>query len=471
MSAAISGAETAHRQVDSRASHRQLLVSLRATRPLAETSTRARVLRVAGAMLVSNGLTVALQIAMVPALIWAWGATLYGEWLVLYTIPGYLALSDFGIITTANNRIDAQCARGHFGAANRTYFNSVLLLSGLIGAMLAIAVLVWVILGDSFSSLFETLSPSEVTRAGAVLFADAMILLVFNHHAALYRTLGHFNWTVNWQAAGRVAPIVALCGVALTGAGLMVAALIMLALRLMFLIVLALDLRRRIGWLQRGWLRASRVETVLLLRGAVGFMTLPLSNILYLHITTLIVATVSSPVGVADFATLRTFTRMIPQVVSIAGRSLWSEIAQAEARGAHDAVHAMRARVLRQTLVMSALAALCYLALGHPFYMFWTRGALPFDSLLFWAFLANAVAIALYSSLEVFVLSVNRVGGYATFFLMVTVAQILVAWAIVRTTGLAIFPALGFLAGVATCSYLLISERRKVRASGSRRQA
>lgn len=441
-------------------SHRQRLAALRVAPTAAPTSARARVLRVAGAMLVSNGLTVILQIAMVPALIWAWGATIYGEWLILYTIPGYLTLSDLGIIATASNRIDAQCARGHYGAANRTYFNSVLVLGGLIGAIGVVGTLVWMTVGGQFASLFVTLSPSDVVQIASVLFADAMVLLVFNHHSALYRTLGRFNWTVNWQAAGRVAPIAALCLAALAGAGLLVAAVTMLALRLVFLCAMALSLRRRIGWLRRDWLRASRPETVRLLRGAVGFMTLPLSNMLYLHVTTLIVAAVSSPVAVAAFATLRTFTRMIPQIVSIAGRSRWSEIAQAEARGEQDAVRAMRSRVLRQTLGLSALAAAGYLALGETFYGLWTGDALPFDRLLFWAFLANAVAIAFYTSLEVFVLSINRVGAYAFLFLVVTVAQILVGWSLVETVGLMVFPALGALAGFAMSGYLLLSPAR-----------
>ena len=434
----------------SRLSHRHVLSSLRTSRDEMPTTTaRARILRVAGSMLVSNGLTV------VPTLIWAWGATLYGEWLILYTIPGYLTLSDFGIIATANNRIDAQCARGQFGAANRTYFNSVLLLAGLLAAIAASAVAVGATLGEQFTALFVTLTPMDVAVVAAVLFADSMVLLVFNHHSALYRTLGRFNWTVNWQAVGRVVPIIALIVVALSGADIFIAALVMLGFRCVLLGAMAIDLWGRIKWLRRDWMRSSRLETVRLVRGALGFMTLPLSNMLYLHVTTLIVAAVSSPIAVAAFATLRTFTRMIPQIVSISGRARWSEIAQAEARGEHDAVRAMRSLVLRHTLGLSALAVAGYLTFGEVFYGLWTGGNLPFDRLLFWAFLANAVAIALYTALEVFLLSVNRVGKYATVFLILTVTQLVAGWLLIPHFGLTIFPILGALAGVLISGYLI----------------
>lgn len=442
--------------------HRQVLAALRRTVVPSSAETEAacsRVRRVIGAMLLSNGLSILLQLGIVPVLIWAWGATVYGEWIILYTIPGYLALSDFGVIATANNRIDAQCACGRFGAANRTYFNSLLVLSGLIGLITGAAILLWSFFGAGFIKMFETLTPDEVLEASALLFADAMLTLLLNHHSALYRTLARFNWTVNWQAALRVVPIVVLCIAAAVGARLPVAISVMLAVRLVLGVLLGLDLRRRVTWLRRDWLRANRMEARRLLRGAVGFMMLPLSNMLYLHVTTLIVAAVSSPVGVAAFSTLRTLTRMIPQLVSISGRACWSEVAKSAARGEHFSVELMRRRVLRQTIGLCVLVVLGYLFLGPSFYHNWTTGALPFDWPLFLALLANGVMIAMYTSLEVFVLAVNRVAGYAQLFLAVTVVQIVVGWVLVGTTGIIIFPILGTLGAGTLVGYLLVVQK------------
>lgn len=427
-----------------------------------------RVLRVAGAMLISNGLTILLQLLMVPALIWAWGASLYGEWLILYTIPGYLSLTDFGIIATANNRIEAHCARRFYIAANRTYFNSVIVLLGVISLVTVVATLLWVLFGHRFSLLFETLAPRQVAQVAALLFTDAMVVLILNHHSALYRTLGKFNWTINWQAIARVAPTTLLCIFAMAGASIIAAATSMLAARIAVCLIMGLDLRRRIDWLRYKWLRKSGKEIRSLLRGAVGFMTLPLANMIYLHVTTLMIAAATTPTMVATFSTMRTFTRMIPQFVAIAGRSRWSEISKANARGEGTTIKNMQRRVVIQTCALSTLSIIGYLVFGRIFYEFWTGGKLPFDRILFFALLANAATISLYYSLEVFLLATNQVSKYAKMFLAATLFQIGAAYLLVEHMGISAFPAIGAVTSAGIFGYVLMLLRRNSRAAYER---
>lgn len=423
-------------------------------------AAKRRVLSVMGAMFFSNGLTVLLQLAMVPVLIWAWGATLYGEWIILYTIPGYLALTDFGIIASANNRIEAQCARRYFGAANRTYFNSLIVLTGMIAIVIGAGTLLWLTIGENFSSLFVSLTRNEVLKVSTLLFLDAMLLLAFNHHTGLYRTLGRFNWTVNWQAIGRTLPIFGLCAAAGFGATLILAASIMLSMRLAIFGIMIIDLRRRITWLRFSWLRGSHSEVRRLIRTAVGFMTLPLSNMIYLHTTTILVAALTTPSMVAAFSTMRTFLRMIIQIVAISGRSHWSEISTATARGEHDRVQAMQGKVMRQTLALSTVAVVGYLSLGKQFYVLWTGGKLEFEWVLFLALLANCTMIACYYSLEVFLLATSRVKGYAQVFLLATLAQIAGGYLLVDFFGIASFPITGTVAATFIFGYLIWKIKR-----------
>ena len=413
-----------------------------------------------GAMFFSNGLNVLLQLAMVPILIWAWGATLYGEWVILYTIPGYLAMTDFGIIASANNRIETQCARRYYAAANRTYFNSLIVLGGMIGVVVGLGSVLWLTIGEYFSSLFVSLDREDVLKISILLFFDAMLLLVLNHHSGLYRTIGRFNWTVNWQSIGRTAPLTGLCIAAGFGASLLLAVATMLTFRIIIFGLMISDLRRRIIWLQRGWLRGSGEEVRQLMRTAIGFMTLPLSNMIYLHTTTILVAAFSTPSIVATFSTMRTFVRMIIQLVGIIGRSHWSEIATETARGEHALVKSMQSKVMRQTLLMSAASLVGYLAFGKQFYTLWTGGKLQFEWLLFVALLSNSVMIACYHSLEVFLLATNRVKGYAQFFFLATLMQILSGYLLAKVIGIPAFPITGTVAAALIFGYLTISIMR-----------
>lgn len=414
-----------------------------------ETS-QTRILRVVRSMLLSNGLTVIIQLVMVPTLLWAWGPTRYGEWLILYTIPGYLSLTDFGIIATANNKIDSHCARGYFGAANRTYFNSVLILSAIIGLIFSIATLLWIAFGGHFYLLFKTQNQATILTVALVLFLDSMLLLVHNHHSALYRTIRKFDVTVNWQAGARVIPILLLCATASLGGSLAESALTMLSARFIIFFLMVISLRKKIKWMQWSWLRVSTMELKQLLRGSLGFMTIPLSNMIYLHVSTIVVAALTSPTHVAAFSTIRTFTRLIPQIASVSGRARWSEISQANAKGDRESIKLMWRTVLIQTISLSSICTFGYFLLGERVYTLWTGGALQFEQILFLAMVINAASIALYYSSEVFLLAINKTKWYSIVFLTSNIVQMLLGVFFFGLIGSASFPIFG-----AACSMLV----------------
>ena len=72
----------------------------------------ARLLRGIGANALSQIVSIGLQLALVPVLATHWGMKLYGTWLMLFTIPSYLALGDFGFATAAGVDMTMKVARG-----------------------------------------------------------------------------------------------------------------------------------------------------------------------------------------------------------------------------------------------------------------------------------------------------------------------------------------------------------------------
>ena len=64
---------------------------------------QATILNSIGANSLGQVLGALYQILAVPLYINAWGVSLYGQWLLLSTIPGYLAMSDIGFVSAAAN--------------------------------------------------------------------------------------------------------------------------------------------------------------------------------------------------------------------------------------------------------------------------------------------------------------------------------------------------------------------------------
>ncbi|WP_421826487.1 hypothetical protein [Larkinella sp.] len=64
-----------------------------------------RVLHSIAASVVGQASQILIQLISVPLLIQHWGLTYYGEWLLLFTIPSYLSLSDAGLASALSNEL------------------------------------------------------------------------------------------------------------------------------------------------------------------------------------------------------------------------------------------------------------------------------------------------------------------------------------------------------------------------------
>src|SRR3989442_257140 len=83
-----------------------------------------RLLKGFGANLYGQAAVVVIQLAGVPILLNYWHPQLYGEWLILFAIPGYLSMTDLGFSQSAANDMTARVARGDRAGA-LTVFQSL----------------------------------------------------------------------------------------------------------------------------------------------------------------------------------------------------------------------------------------------------------------------------------------------------------------------------------------------------------
>src|SRR5579862_9582591 len=80
-----------------------------------------RVVRGISANVYSQVVQTVLQLLSVPILATHWGLETYGAWLIIFTIPSYLAFADFGFAAAAANDMTHSVARGDRAAAIETF--------------------------------------------------------------------------------------------------------------------------------------------------------------------------------------------------------------------------------------------------------------------------------------------------------------------------------------------------------------
>src|SRR5690554_5642535 len=76
-----------------------------------DASVVRRVLSGTGANAYGQAVTVVVQLIGVPILLNAWGTRLYGEWLTLFAIPAFLAMTDLGFSHSAANDMTGRVSR------------------------------------------------------------------------------------------------------------------------------------------------------------------------------------------------------------------------------------------------------------------------------------------------------------------------------------------------------------------------
>jgi O-antigen/teichoic acid export membrane protein len=89
-----------------------------------QNSVRRRLVRGLGASALAPLATAAIQLGTVPVLLHSWGAERYGEWLLMFAIPGYLTLSDAGFGDASGSDMTARVAAGDREGALQTFQSS-----------------------------------------------------------------------------------------------------------------------------------------------------------------------------------------------------------------------------------------------------------------------------------------------------------------------------------------------------------
>lgn len=411
-----------------------------------------RITAAAFSLLTSNVTSLIIQLVTVPILLYAWGIEIYGLWVVLFAIPNLIALSDLGLITVTNNQAEILWERREFINAHKAHNSGSIILIG-IGFLFAVVVVASLPLLINHISRQSPISGFvPVGLVSAILLLDGWIALLSNHDAAKFRWINRYEKSIQWQAFVRQIPLAVIPMAALVGSNILQVASISLVVRLG--VFFALERKLKQTGLKQGFRHGfhSTPEMLRLTRLSISFAVLPISNATYLHVTTLAVASIFSPTVAAAFTTVRTLTRLPTQFLSIIGRSVWSESTKLFASQNKVELQAIFRKVAIQTISLTTASLLLTYLLLPPAYSHWTRNSIEFDPWLFLALLINSHLIAIYTNLEVFILSSNNHARYAVLFLIFSLLQFGVGILLAKQIGVSAFGWAGCVGALATAA-------------------
>jgi len=400
------------------------------------TSVKRRIAANFGASTLGRILTAIIQIVLVPVMLRHWGAELYGEWILLSTIPSYMTISDIGFGNAASNEMTMLVAAGKQKEA-LVVFQSVTLLLGAI----SVAALLLLVLGIWSFPLNAWL---HTTPAGLHDMRIILVLLGVSAILGLQENLFHGsfqcmgkkalglmvrNLVVLAVFAGQVVAVEA-------GANLLETAAVTAALNMAGTLALWVVLRAKIKWIRYGVRNAHWGTVRRLFKPALAMMSFPIYNVLSLQGILLVIGRVSGPIGVVTFNTARTISRTVFQCFNLINLSIWPEVAAAYGRGSMALVRSLHRRACQAAIFISIFLASALVLFGNQIWKIWTVNKLATDPILLDLLLLQVLTAALWYTSSVVPAATNNHAGIAKVIVFAAVASLLLSYPLMKVDSL-----------------------------------
>ncbi|MDR3744724.1 MAG: lipopolysaccharide biosynthesis protein [Acidobacteriaceae bacterium] len=386
--------------------------------------------------IVSRFSQTAITFIQVPVFLHFWSMQLYGSWLVLNSIPNYLAFSNSGFGTVAGNDMTMLVAGGDREHALQVFQSCWWLI------MTICTTITLLLCGTLYflpaARLLKIGAISETDTKWIIFYLAVSILLAQLEMLlqSAYRSIGRYPYGAFVKSAMAVTAFTCtLLSVAL-GYGARTTALVYAVASIAGTLFLALLVKHDIPWIEFGWRHARFSEIRRITRPAIAFMGFPIGIALNMQGTLLAVSYALGPVSVVIFSTARTVSRGALQMVQMINSTFEPELTLSFGAGKIDLTRALHRRACQLALLVAAVVVGGVMVVGPSFLHHWTGGHVPPSRGLLNVLLLVVVIYALWSTSSTLLTSTNQHQKMAAVYLAATSLTCVACYFFARWKGL-----------------------------------
>jgi O-antigen/teichoic acid export membrane protein len=377
-----------------------------------------------------------IQLVQVPVFLHFWSVPLYGEWMVVNSVPAYLSFSNVGFGSVAGNEMTMMVARNDREGALRVFqscwwlisiicVGSVVILSGALYYLPAARLLKLTTLGESDTKWI-------IFYLGVSVLLGQLEQLL----QSAYRSIGRYPFGSFIKSVLSLLAFACMIVSVALGTGARATALVFAAANIACTIFLCILVRRDIPWIRYGWQYASFAEIRKLARPAIAFMGFPLGNALNLQGTLLAVSYALGPTEVVIFGTARTVSRVAIQMVQMVNSTFEPEMSIAFGAGNYELTRSLLRRACQLALLSAIVIVAIMMTFGPWFLTHWTGGHVPPSRPLLAILLLVVIFYALWSTSATLMTSTNQHQRLASYYILGTGLACILCYVFARAYGL-----------------------------------
>ncbi|GAB4497591.1 MAG: hypothetical protein OHK0019_31430 [Saprospiraceae bacterium] len=371
-------------------------------------SRKSRIISGISANVFGQMVTVAVQLAGVPLLLHYWGMQYYGEWLLLFSLPAYLGLSDLGLGTVATTEMSMCIARQDYEEAKRIFRGSFFcVLSVGFAVCILFSVLSWTLSWHDWLNL-QQITSAELGTAMTLLTWYVFFAIFLTLLLGAYRTIGRYAHGQVISNLFRLLEFAALLAAVAFGGGVIAAAAAFLSIRVLYVGFVWFDIRRRAGWLRLEKFSFEWSTVRPLMPASLSMMTVYLGqNFMTQGLVTILGITLGAA-SVVVFSTVRTLCNFAKQVIGVINLSVFSEYSISLGKQDFTTLRRLHARSV-QAIVGLTFVSVIGLKLLGPFVLdFWTKGRVAVEEPFFTLYLGYIFINSLWLGSWTMLLGCNR---------------------------------------------------------------
>jgi O-antigen/teichoic acid export membrane protein len=394
-----------------------------------------RLVRGVGANVYSQLVQTALQLISVPLLATHWGLQTYGAWLVLFTVPAYLAFADFGFAAAAANDMTVNIARGDRATAIETFHavRTAVTCICLLGIGLCAAA-VYSVPDNSFAFVVGV-SRGHARHVILLLAGYGLLSIQNSVSMAAFRSTGQYATGTFLTVSILFLESVLALIVVYFGGNIEAAAAAYFSVRLIGSVLLVIVLRLRAPWLVFFEWHSSFSHIGRLVHPALAVLALPAAQALFLQGTVIVVGLAAGAAAVPAFTAVRTISRIGVQLTMIVNHAVMPEFTVAVA----SSDHLRRVRLAFFSIASSGIVLLpmfFIVVFGGPLIIrLWTHGAIqsPYGLIVTMAF--TMLVGGLWLPISNLILALNRHSQYSYYYLVAALGSVLLSYPLVTLIG------------------------------------
>jgi O-antigen/teichoic acid export membrane protein len=340
-------------------------------------------------------LGVTQQVALVPIFLHYWTSDMLAAWFVIYAAGNLILVADAGLQFRSINRfLGFKASVDCDGRTACLYAEMLRIYSGLVGALIALLLCGTRLVSPSTLLGFQAIPNFDA--AFIAMTAGVLLILPSNLVSGLCRARGLYGRAVRLQNWGMLfAQLAQLVAIVASGGLLAVTMAYVMAQVVIMVYLLAIDAPGMFPFLRR--IRATHSWPWIIgqFRKAAPFAVAGATELALVNLPVLLVsAFVSNRMAVAQWGLTRIAAGLLRTLCVQTTLPLAAELGHDYAVGLKDQLRRLYARgSVFVTLLASAVVS-GLLPFWPDFFVLWTHGAIPYDSLLTMTLLIGTGAIA-----------------------------------------------------------------------------